>query len=1034
MKNYNGVLKILNVLGLLFVLAGCSDLFIDKPAEPERKIPGGKGAVKWSIATEVGRTLFPTMPFSKYELEFTAAGKDTVRETLIENTGEILLETGPWTLSVTAFVGSNPVARGSAPVTVQGGRTNSVSIILKGDVTGSGSGTLNYEITLPAGLLYAELSVTALNGPYSTKVPLTASPTGSIPSIPDGYYLLAFSLFEATRRAVITDVAHIYNGLSTDGVYDLSAAFFVAAQEIAVPSGGAVIYINDAAGLAAIAGDIADPAKNNGKNTYILKWDIDLSAHGPWTPLGSAAAPFTGYLFGDGHTISGLELSGDTASGIGFFGKTLGSVIQNINVEIAGTTLALSGGAEQTAGVVAGYAENTVIRNVQLGAAGGVEFSVTKTGGGELYAGSFAGKISGTNSKIERSGAVFDIAVQSDGSAAYAGGLVGQHDGQISESFAIGRVTHTNAAAGAALYTAGLANGGTQENCYFNGNITATGANLRTAGLGGSAVSKSYAAGSIANNGPGAASGLSSGTTTTVSASAALNLAVGGFAASGVVSAGRIGAADSGTAYNNNIALGNMAVNGYPIADDAVNPANHKNGLGKTAVELKDQAVYSALGWDFAGVWKMVPDGYPYPVFKRQGETAPLPDDYGVVELPEDFTADFTSLTALDSYLAALPQNSAAGPYPVKLSGLDISAFENGTGTGTDPLGALFAALAGKYVSLDLSACTGTVIGSSTQSITISARPNKAMPVFILLPSALTEIGRQVFEGCSSLKSITIPDGVTAIRVEAFNNCTSLESVDLPSGLTTLAGFTGCTSLVSIEVPSGVAILSQFTGCTSLVSINIPSGVTTLFSDAFKDCSALASITIPAGITSIPNNAFQGCSSLETVSLPSGLTSIGDYAFRGCSSLKFIIIPETVTSIGVAGIFSGFAFSGCVSLESVSLPSGLTSIRQYTFDGCVKLASISIPASLTSIGISAFRNCSSLSSIEFPTVLAYIDNGAFQGCDSLASIISRAVTPPEAGNPRFDYTQIIQVPAASVSAYKAAAGWSQYESIISAIP
>ena len=53
------------------------------------------------------------------------------------------------------------------------------------------------------------------------------------------------------------------------------------------------------------------------------------------------------------------------------------------------------------------------------------------------------------------------------------------------------------------------------------------------------------------------------------------------------------------------------------------------------------------------------------------------------------------------------------------------------------------------------------------------------------IPSTLggypvTSIGGAAFEGCRSLKSITIPDGVTSIGNYAFEGCSSLTSITIP--------------------------------------------------------------------------------------------------------------------------------------------------------------------------------------------------------------------------------------------------------------
>ena len=54
---------------------------------------------------------------------------------------------------------------------------------------------------------------------------------------------------------------------------------------------------------------------------YILGGDIDLDGQ-TQTVIGTVDVPFTGTFDGDGHTISGINISGDTH--VGLFGTTRG--------------------------------------------------------------------------------------------------------------------------------------------------------------------------------------------------------------------------------------------------------------------------------------------------------------------------------------------------------------------------------------------------------------------------------------------------------------------------------------------------------------------------------------------------------------------------------------------------------------------------------------------------------------------------------------------------------------------------------------
>lgn len=133
----------------------------------------------------------------------------------------------------------------------------------------------------------------------------------------------------------------------------------------------------------------------------------------------------------------------------------------------------------------------------------------------------------------------------------------------------------------------------------------------------------------------------------------------------------------------------------------------------------------------------------------------------------------------------------------------------------------------------------------------------------------VTKIGVRAFNGCASIKEISLPDSVTGIDSYAFISCSSLETVKLNEGLKSLAygAFLNCTKLTAVELPDTVTSIGTygFKGCTSLTSIVIPTSMTAIGNSVFNSCTSLESIVIPASVKSINSNAFDNCISFTTV-------------------------------------------------------------------------------------------------------------------------------------------------------------------------
>jgi hypothetical protein len=276
----------------------------------------------------------------------------------------------------------------------------------------------------------------------------------------------------------------------------------------------------------------------------------------------------------------------------------------------------------------------------------------------------------------------------------------------------------------------------------------------------------------------------------------------------------------------------------------------------------------------------------------------------------------FTSAAEMSAWLAAQPANTAATPYPAALSldlGTDLAA-------GSDQLGALYAALQGKYVALDLSACTGNVPAASVSAV--NNRPNKANLKSVVFPASLTSIGNLAFGSCGVLTSVNFSACTSPISIgyQAFYDCTTLTSMVFPASLTSIGGdaFRGCTGLTSVDLSACASLNSidsqAFYGCTGLTSVDLSAcaSLTSIASHAFRGCTELTSVVFPASLTAIGSYAFNGCTGLESADLSActSLTSISDGAFYSCTGLTSVTItktsPPTIGSDVFGSVNAGF--------------------------------------------------------------------------------------------------------------------------------
>lgn len=205
-------------------------------------------------------------------------------------------------------------------------------------------------------------------------------------------------------------------------------------------------------------------------NTLLLGADIDLEGK-PWVPFSSLA----GTLDGQGHTVSGLEITSADQTYLGFVTENFGT-ITNVNfagVKASGKNAGAAAGINRSTGIITGVTisgalqgteaagsaaavnEGTIskVNAVNLtvsgpGRIGGITgvnagtITASSSGGGISGNGQAAGGITGQNAPA---GVISDSVSYADVNTAAAeavsGGIAGTNSGSINNSYAAGRIS-----------------------------------------------------------------------------------------------------------------------------------------------------------------------------------------------------------------------------------------------------------------------------------------------------------------------------------------------------------------------------------------------------------------------------------------------------------------------------------------------------------------------------------------------------------------------------------------------------------------
>ena len=350
-----------------------------------------------------------------------------------------------------------------------------------------------------------------------------------------------------------------------------------------------------------------------------------------------------------------------------------------------------------------------------------------------------------------------------------------------------------------------------------------------------------------------------------------------------------------------------------------------------------------------------------------------------------------------------------------------IGAYEFARCTGLESVSIPNAVLIGEYAfygCLKLKAFDTSASGE--KPISVGARAFAGCKSLEYFGGNISSFGAAPFEGCSSLKKISV-DGIrlngATFKKDLFGS-DSLDSIALETIQCDFDGAVDYSGLTKLTLfPPLTASLGSFDGCASITTLTIPEGVTELPTYFCRNCVSLQNVKLPSTLKKIGNSAFQGCTSLQSVEIPDGVESIGVASFAS-SGLTEVTIPSSVKTIGERALSTS-------SLKSVSLPIGLESVDSTAFSDCSSSMKVSIrystteelfakrsyheslrlfdkryetregnvlkelqvPSSVKSIYPYQFHRCKDLVSLSFADGIEEIGGFAFDYCSGLAGKI-----------------------------------------------
>lgn len=268
-----------------------------------------------------------------------------------------------------------------------------------------------------------------------------------------------------------------------------------------------------------------------------------------------------------------------------------------------------------------------------------------------------------------------------------------------------------------------------------------------------------------------------------------------------------------------------------------------------------------------------------------------------------------------------------------------------------------------------MSTPTAISIAEGTKSITEGLFANQTYLTKVTVPSTLTYMGYEVFEGCRSLGEVEwnaedckfgqtygAPFSATALYTITFG-----EKVrKIPDGLCS-----GCRYITEVKMPASVVEVgeSAFSDCSGLEAVGFSENMTSIEARAFLDCAKLSELILPNSLREIGENAFSGCTGLETLSIPESMDSIGRSAFYN-TGLEILVFNARNCML----VYESYSTAFPSSVRELEFGDVVECIPKYMCSKMTNLVKLKVGRNVREMPSNCFSNCKNLETVEWNAV------------------------------------------------------------------